>query len=89
MEGRAAELRALVNTLAAAAVGTDLEDTAQRAAVLAGTLASDIELLVATLERVVRPILLDRDPGRRSGRLEVLTPAAGTAPVAPARRDVG
>lgn len=89
MEARAAELRALVNTLAAAAVGTDLEDVAQRAAVLAGTLASDVELLVATYERVVRPILVDRDPARRAGPLEVVTPAAGTGPVAPARRDVG
>lgn len=89
MEGRAAELRALVNTLAAAAVGTDLEDTAQRAAVLAGTLASDIELLVATLERVVRPILLNRDPARQARPFEVVTPAGGGAPVAPARRDVG
>lgn len=90
MERTALELRTLVDRLAAAAVGTDLEDLATRAALLAATLASDVGLVVATYERVLRPVLLATDaPGARQANPVVLMNPTGTGPVAPARRDVG
>lgn len=90
MERTALELRTLVDRLAAAAVGTDLEDTAARAALLAATLASDVGLVVATYERVLRPVLLAGDaPGALQASPVVLVNPPGTGPVAPAQRDVG